>query len=172
VRFPLLIACVLTAAAAGGCHKKTAPGPVGPAQPHTTGSGDRAHDDAAADKGPIDTSPKVGRGTYGPIYFPYDGAELDERARTELSALGDWMAAHPALHVQIAGHTDERGTDEYNLSLGERRAGSAQAYLHRLGVPADRITTISYGEERPAVDGSDERSWNLNRRCELVLADR
>jgi peptidoglycan-associated lipoprotein len=84
----------------------------------------------------------------------------------------DYMGARATATVEIAGHTDERGTTEYNLALGERRANSAKELLMRLGVAGERINTISYGEERPAADGSEESSWRLNRRCELQLADR
>jgi peptidoglycan-associated lipoprotein len=155
--------------------QKNAPPPVAPTQPTTsTGSGDKRDLDipVVMDTVSKETPPAPVRSKFGPIYFPFDSADLDEKARGELSALGDFLSSHGTSKVEISGHTDERGTTEYNLALGERRATSAKEYLTRLGVAAERINTISYGEERPAAEGSGEQSWSLNRRCELQLADR
>lgn len=157
-----------------GCHKNAARAPLAPTQPSApTGSSDRSNVDAPVDTTP--TSPPAApaaKGTYGPVYFAYDNAGLDERARNEVSNLWEWLSSHPTSRVQVAGHTDERGTTEYNLALGERRASSVKDYLVRLGVAAERVVTISFGEERPAAEGSEERSWGLNRRCEFLVADR
>ena len=76
----------------------------------------------------------------------------------------------PNVIVQIAGHCDERGTQEYNLALGEKRAQSVRNHLRQLGVPGDRLVTISYGEEAPAVPGQSEAAWAQNRRCEFMRA--
>lgn len=172
VRGFMLLVCA--AALAGGCHKNTAPAPLAPKQPTpSTGSGDRRDLDipVVMDTGSKETPPPPGRSTFGPIYYAFDSADLDEKARNELGALGDFMTSHASALVQISGHTDERGTTEYNLALGERRATSAKEFLQRLGITAERINTISYGEERPAAEGSSEQSWSLNRRCEFQLAD-
>ena len=165
----MLFVCVL----AVGCSKKNTPAPVVPTtQSPVTGSSDRAKADppSTIDRG-APQSPPV-RSSFGPIYYAYDSAELDDRARAELGALGDYMMSHASATVRISGHTDERGTTEYNLALGDRRANAAKAYLTRLGIASERVSTISYGEERPAAEGSEERSWSQNRRCELELADR
>lgn len=105
------------------------------------------------------------------VYFDYDRSELREDARMTLQqnaqVLNEVLPQAPGLIVQIAGHCDERGTAEYNLALGERRALSVRDYLVSLGVPANRLITISYGEEMPAVEGSNEAAWAQNRRAEF-----
>ena len=98
------------------------------------------------------------------IFFGYDRYDLTAEARTVLDSQAQWLQKYPNLNVTIEGHADERGTREYNLALGERRANSVKNYLVALGVSGSRLTTISYGKERPAVPGSDETSWAQNRR--------
>jgi peptidoglycan-associated lipoprotein len=109
------------------------------------------------------------RPTTDPIYFEFNEALISAAGQGELRSLGDWMSSHPSATVLISGHADERGTVEYNLALGTQRAEAALEYLERLGVPKTRIKTISYGKQRPAVDGHDEASWAKNRRDELEL---
>jgi peptidoglycan-associated lipoprotein len=98
------------------------------------------------------------------VFFGYDRHDLAPEARTVLEAQAQWLAQYPTLAVTVEGHADERGTREYNLALGERRANSVKNYLVALGVDPSRINTISYGKERPAVPGSDESAWTQNRR--------
>jgi peptidoglycan-associated lipoprotein len=105
-----------------------------------------------------------------PIYFDYDSSELKPQAKAKLEAAADWLKQHPSVNIQIEGHCDERGTNEYNLALGERRALAARRYLISLGINTDRIFTISYGEERPAVEGHDESAWKYNRRDEFNIS--
>jgi peptidoglycan-associated lipoprotein len=105
------------------------------------------------------------------IYFEFDSSTLSEAARDELERLAAWLTKHPKARITIEGHTDDRGTDEYNIALGDRRARVIQQYLARLGVEPARLATISYGEERPAASGSDEEAWAQNRRGELVPKD-
>ncbi|HFQ89009.1 MAG TPA: peptidoglycan-associated lipoprotein Pal [Desulfobulbus sp.] len=104
-----------------------------------------------------------------PVYFDFDQASIrtDQASRLEHNA--DYLNAHPGTKVVIEGNCDERGTNEYNLALGERRALNAKNYLVDLGVSPDRIRTISYGEERPLFTGHDEFSWAQNRRDDFVL---
>lgn len=102
-----------------------------------------------------------------PIYFDFDRAAIRPDARTTLDAMADWLRANAREDVLVEGHCDERGTNEYNLALGERRARAARDYLVSHGVSAERITTISYGEERPVCTTSDEACWQLNRRAEF-----
>ena len=104
----------------------------------------------------------------GPIYFDFDRSELQESARDELQRKAQVLRDYPELRVRIEGHADERGTVEYNLALGERRAEAARQYLIDLGIDTDRLTTVSYGEERPALEGSNESAWSQNRRDEFV----
>ncbi len=103
------------------------------------------------------------------IYFDFDSAQLLPKAQEVLKRKADWLRAHPGARVIIEGHTDERGTVEYNLALGDRRAEAAKSFLVELGISPDRITTISYGEERPADPGHDEAAWAKNRRAQFVL---
>ena len=104
-----------------------------------------------------------------PVYFDTDQAELRADARASLEARAKAIQQHPELGVvTIQGHCDERGSDEYNLALGKRRAAAVKRYLVDLGVPASRLETLTYGEIRPAVVGHDETAWRYNRRSELA----
>jgi peptidoglycan-associated lipoprotein len=98
------------------------------------------------------------------IFFGYDRYDLTPEARTILDNQANWMRQYPDLTVTIEGHADERGTREYNLALGERRANAVKSYMTALGISPQRVNTISYGKERPAVPGSDDTSWAQNRR--------
>lgn len=104
------------------------------------------------------------------VYFDYDKADLKPAARATLEKKAGWLRANPQFKLKIEGHCDERGTVEYNLALGERRAKASAKYLNALGISGDRITTISYGEERPAVPGNNEAAWSKNRRDEFRLS--
>ncbi|MBI3872509.1 MAG: peptidoglycan-associated lipoprotein Pal [candidate division Zixibacteria bacterium] len=108
------------------------------------------------------------KGGFKTIYFDFDKYNLREDARTTLNANADLMRKSPDMHIVIEGHCDERGTDEYNLALGEKRARSAKEYLEKLGIDSSRIDVISYGEERPIATGHDEESWQRNRRGEFM----
>jgi len=103
------------------------------------------------------------------IHFDFDLAELRPEARETLKKKAEWLKANPGFSLLIEGNCDERGTVEYNLALGERRAGAAMKYLVDLGVPAEKISTVSYGEERPLDAGHDEESWTKNRRDDFNL---
>ncbi len=104
------------------------------------------------------------------VYFDFDKSDLRQDARDALSKNAEALLKQVAdAKVKIAGHCDERGSDEYNLALGDRRAKSVAKYLETLGVKADRITTISFGKEKPAVDGHDEAAWSKNRRAEFEI---
>jgi peptidoglycan-associated lipoprotein len=98
------------------------------------------------------------------VFFDFDSSELRGDARGTLEALAAWMNTYPAVALTVEGHCDERGTREYNLALGERRANAARDYLVALGVNASRLNTISFGKERPEVPGSTEEAWAQNRR--------
>lgn len=105
------------------------------------------------------------------IYFDFDKSHLKPEAKDVLRKKADWLSNNASYSVRIEGHCDERGTNEYNLALGERRAHSAKKFLMALGISDDRISTISYGEERPAVLGHNEEAWEKNRRDELKLVE-
>jgi len=102
------------------------------------------------------------------IHFDFDSYVLSSKARKTLTQNAEVMKALSGLKVRIEGHCDERGSDEYNLALGERRAQAAMNYMTTLGVPASRMSTISYGEEKALDPGHDEDSWAKNRRSEFV----
>ena len=102
------------------------------------------------------------------IYFDYDSSEIAAEYRSTVEAHAAFLAANPSLTVSLEGHADERGSREYNLALGERRAQSVKRQMVLLGAAAAQIRTTSYGEERPVVDGHDEGSWSQNRRVEII----
>ena len=103
------------------------------------------------------------------IFFAFDRSDISPEARETLSRQADWLRRYPNVTVTIEGHCDERGTREYNLALGERRAQAAKNVLVASGIPASRISTISYGKERPAVVGSTEEAYAQNRRAVTVV---
>lgn len=103
------------------------------------------------------------------IFFDFDKADLRSDARAQVEKWADWLKKYPQNTVTVEGHCDERGTREYNLALGERRAAAAKKYLVALGIAANRVATISYGKERPAVVGSNEAAWAQNRRDVMVV---
>ncbi len=103
------------------------------------------------------------------IYFDYDKYAVTPDARNTLKKVADWLGAHPEAKVLIEGNCDERGTVEYNLALGERRADAAMKYLVSLGVDKSRLSTVSYGKERPVDPGHDEAAWAKNRNDHFVV---
>ncbi len=107
--------------------------------------------------------------TSNTVLFGLDQYDIDPAARAILDNQAQWLARYPNVRITIEGHCDERGTREYNLALGDRRANAAKNYLAARGVAASRITTISYGSERPAATGSDDAAWAQNRRAVTVV---
>ncbi len=103
------------------------------------------------------------------IYFAFDQSVLTAEAQAVLQDKAQWLRSRPDVSVIIEGHCDERGTNEYNIALGDRRAESAKAFLVNLGISASRMTTVSYGEERPADPGHNEAAWAKNRRAHFVI---
>lgn len=103
------------------------------------------------------------------VFFAFDKSDLSSEARATLDRQVAWLKKYPQVKVTIEGHTDDRGTREYNLALGERRANAVKKYLIAAGVDAARINTISYGKERPAVVGTGEAVWAQNRRAVTVV---
>ncbi|WP_416899081.1 MAG: peptidoglycan-associated lipoprotein Pal [Minwuia sp.] len=105
------------------------------------------------------------------VFFATDRHDLDGDARNTLRRQAAYMAENPAISVVIEGHADERGTREYNLGLGDRRANAARDYLVSLGVQPNRVTTISYGKERPVALGHNEAAWSQNRRSVTIIGN-
>jgi peptidoglycan-associated lipoprotein len=184
-----LTMAVLSVVAADACHKAPAPQPA-PAQPPAPGpnadSIRRAQDEAArraaeeaARRRAADSTAAAARNASAAgaaratlmtaVHFDYDQSELRPDDRAILDAKVPILQANPNVKIRVAGHTDERGSDEYNLALGQRRAATVKRYLIDHGITDARIETISYGEERPVAQGSDESAYAQNRRAEFEI---
>ncbi|HET7452703.1 MAG TPA: peptidoglycan-associated lipoprotein Pal [Thermoanaerobaculia bacterium] len=109
------------------------------------------------------------RGYLKDAYFDFDRATLRTDARTALAQDARWLAKYPSIQVVVEGHCDDRGTEEYNLALGDKRDGSVKEYLAELGVPESRIHTVSYGKDRPFCSENSEQCWQANRRGHFVI---
>ena len=139
----------------------------------SSGSTSSASDSTAADSGSsysYDTDPKTALIKVGDrVLFGYDSSDLDDEDRSVLDNQAEFLNQNPSLKVTIEGHCDERGTREYNLALGEKRASSVKDYLTSLGINSDRISVVSYGKERPQVLGSNKAAWSMNRRSVTTI---
>jgi peptidoglycan-associated lipoprotein len=174
----LVLLTVVLALASAGCRKKkavvdTAAKPPAPAPTETTRP--PAETDVRPegwDKPPTEVreleEPEP-TGRLATVYFDYDSSELRPDTTATLRENAGWLKSRGEVTVAVEGHCDERGTIEYNLALGERRANAVRDYLADLGVPRDRVRVVSYGEERPARPGHDESAWSMNRRAEFVV---
>jgi peptidoglycan-associated lipoprotein len=165
---PLLLLAA-SALALAGCAKKPPaelpPAPVG-AAPQSTNTAPPP----MANQGPTPGSQAdfLSKVTADRIFFATDASDVDADARATLDSQAKWLAQYPNVRITIEGHCDERGTREYNLALGDRRATAAKNYLAAAGVAVSRINTISYGKERPDAVGSDEAAWAKNRRAVTI----
>jgi peptidoglycan-associated lipoprotein len=164
----LVAAVVVGSVAVTGCaskgKKNTAPPPVSNTDSGMTGYG--ATDNNVSGSGLGDLASQVASKKV--IYFDYDSADLTSDGQATASLWARYLAANPSVRVRLEGNTDERGTREYNIALGESRANTVQAALTSGGASASQISVVSYGEERPAAPGHDESAWSLNRRVEFV----
>jgi peptidoglycan-associated lipoprotein len=163
----LLMGVALLAVA--GCAKKrpeTLPPAPGEAAPAPTGQIDGNVGTGVVPGSAEDFRRSVQSDT---VNFALDSYDIDPQARAILDTQAQWLTQHANVRITIEGHCDERGTREYNLALGDRRANSAKNYLVARGIGAERITTISYGKERPLATGSDEGSYAQNRRAVTVV---
>ncbi len=164
-------AALLTSALALGACSKKAPEELPPAPITTPGPA------AAPTPAPTSSAPGVGSqahfegavGQSAVVYFDTDRYNIDSSDAASLQAQAQYFAQFPQLTFTIEGHTDERGTREYNLALGERRANAAKNYLTSLGVAANRIRTVSYGKERPVALASNSGAWAQNRRAASII---
>jgi peptidoglycan-associated lipoprotein len=119
---------------------------------------------AAVSSGPVPGSQEDLVANVGDrVFFAFNKSNLSEEADATLDKQSDWLGRYPAVSIQVAGNTDDRGTEEYNLALGQRRANSARDFLVAKGVSSARISTISYGKDRPTATGDDESAWAQNR---------
>jgi peptidoglycan-associated lipoprotein len=110
------------------------------------------------------------KGLLGEVYFDYDRYELRPEARDRLTRNAEFLRTYPDVLITIEGHCDERGTNEYNIALGDRRAFSAVRFLEQLGIDRARLRTVSYGEERPQCRESGENCWSRNRRAAFMIS--
>jgi peptidoglycan-associated lipoprotein len=173
----LLVMAAMTALLAAGCAKKPTPEAAAPAPPPAVERPLVAETPAQPASGmreqavtDMPVAPELASvAGLQRIHFAFDQHTLSEQARETLAGNAAWLKANPGARVVIEGYSDERGADEYNLALGERRALAAQSYLQSLGIAADRLSTISYGEERPLAPGRDEEAWAQNRRAEFKV---
>lgn len=163
-----LLLSVTCAVALAGCAKKT-PDTLPPPPSETVGD-EGAGVEAGAIR-PGSQADFLAKVTSDRIFFDTDQSDVDAEDQSILRSQAQWLASYPAVRVTVEGHADERGTREYNLALGERRANAAKNYLVSLGVEATRISVISYGKERPDAVGSDEGSWSRNRRAVTVVVE-
>ncbi|NNM77204.1 peptidoglycan-associated lipoprotein Pal [Sphingomonas sp. ID1715] len=161
----LMIATALVAVA--GCAKKP-PKELPPAPVETPAAEVAPTDPNAGAPQPGSQAHFVANVSSDRIFFDTDQSEVDAEDQATLQSQATYLKQYPQVRVTIEGHADERGTREYNLALGERRANAAKNYLASLGIDAGRISTISYGKERPEATGSDEQSWARNRRAVTV----
>jgi peptidoglycan-associated lipoprotein len=167
-RIGLLVLMLALAGYFSGCGKK--PKPVTDKPPVTETKRDEPKRDEPKDRPTEDI--RSGEVNFVKIYFDFDRYNIRPDARMGLETNARVLRDNRNMRIQIEGHCDERGTVEYNLALGERRAASARQYLMDLGIDGGRMTTISYGKERPVAFGHDEASWQLNRRAEFVVTSR
>lgn len=132
---------------------------------------DRSSTEGSMSGGSTELSPEEAREAFlsVDVLFAYNSFTLSEEAKQLLEQKAQWMAQHPSVTVQLEGHCDERGTVAYNLALGERRANAVRQYMKALGVSADRMTTISYGEEFPLDPRHNETAWARNRRAHFAI---
>lgn len=171
-----LIAALALGVSACATKKKDLP-PAPPMAPITTPAepadkGDTGMDTTKVDKTGVPGSAAdfVAQSGSDTVLFPFDSYEIDDEAKSILGKQAEWLARYPSIKVTIEGHTDERGTREYNLALGDRRATAAKNFLAAQGVATSRMTTISYGKERPVAEGTDEAAFARNRRAVSVVA--
>ncbi len=175
-----LAAAALTGLFAAGCSSKP-PAQVAVPAPTATPTVVRleptpapasASSRAAGDSLPTSVEEINRRGYLKDTFFDFDRYELTQADRTALAADAAWLKAHPSVDAKLEGHCDERGTEAYNMALGERRAAAAKEYLATLGVDPSRLTTLSYGKERPFATAHDEAAWAENRRAHFVVTSR
>jgi peptidoglycan-associated lipoprotein len=182
----LMVMVVLLSVVVGACSKKTPPvaRPMPPPMPSATAPpAPPPPPSPVSEPVPVPMPPMPAEDAIGskslddlnrdsplkPLLFALDSSEVDAEGQVVLQANAAVMKQFPAWQITIEGHCDERGTAEYNLALGERRALAARTYLISLGIPADKVKTVSYGKEFPFDAGHDEAAWTKNRRAHFVI---
>jgi len=171
MRKSLILGAAVIALAASGCARKQAAPETPPVTEQPTGPGGEAvaPGDVELTELPAQQADLIAKAGSDTVYFGTDEYALDASAQATLAAQARWLLANPNVRASIEGHADERGTREYNMALGERRANAAREYLVSQGVPAGRLLVTSWGKERPVAAGSNEEAWAQNRRAVTVL---
>jgi peptidoglycan-associated lipoprotein len=147
-------------------HAQANPAPsVSPAPARSTPAPVATRDDVLSE----DLATLNRHGYLKDVYFDFDNSSLRDDARTSLAADAKWLERYPSVRILIEGHCDDRGTEAYNLSLGDRRANAAREYLSSLGVNGSRVQVVSYGKERPFCDQDSDSCWQENRRDHVVV---
>ncbi len=161
--------------AAAGCQKKTTKGvepePAPPAEKPEVTQPSKQVDEESAQQMQESTEPAIPL-QFQTVYFEFDKYAIPADQRSNLAKNAEVLKAHPDAKILIEGHCDERGTIEYNLSLGEKRANTIKQYLVNYGISPSRLSTISYGEEKPADPDHNEKAWARNRRAEFTITQR
>jgi peptidoglycan-associated lipoprotein len=165
IRKSTAMIAAITMLAVGACAKK-APDTLPPAP---EGTGTETPSDTGTGVVPGSQEDFVANVAADRIFFDYDQYNVDAQDQATLQSQAQWLQRNPAVRVTLEGHADERGTRDYNIALGERRANAARNYLASLGIDPSRINVISYGKERPAAVGSNEEAWAQNRRAVTVV---
>jgi len=163
-----LVALILTFLFVG-CAKEEPPPPTAEAQPRPVAPPPPPAPVPTPPPGPSISQQAFQEFQNQDIYFDFDKYDLRTDARTTLDRKASFLNQNSSVRVQVEGHCDERGTNEYNMALGERRANAAKQYLTTAGISAGRLSTISYGEERPLDPGHTEAAWARNRRAHFVV---
>ena len=177
-RLSLVFIGVAAITLASGCARKKAKNGDSPytegdtVDTAATEEGWGADGDTPLPAGRFSDLPRVQGVNFSPVYFGLDNYQIDGSEYGKIDAVADFMRSNPTVVLVVEGHCDERGTAEYNMSLGDYRAQSIRSYRISAGISADRIQTQSYGKERPAVQGSGEAVWSRNRRGEFALYQR
>jgi peptidoglycan-associated lipoprotein len=181
-----LIVATLMLALAAGCSKKKPPVARPTTPPGASGSATTPSPPTpVAEPSPVPPEPvaedslasrdidQINKNSpFQPVFFAYDSSEIDADGQQSLNANAELMKKYGTWVITIEGHADERGTAEYNLALGERRAVAARTYLVSLGIPSDRLRTVSYGKEFPFDPAHTETAWSKNRRAQFVVTSR
>ena len=164
-----LVAMMVASVAVSGCRSKPKPADAGLGgdNPMGIGAGSRIGEGEIPMGGHLEGTEV--RGQFQPVYFAYDSSTVADAERAKIEEVASFLRNGATKAVVVEGHCDERGSNEYNLALGERRALAVRAYLVGLGIGAERIQTKSFGEEQPVAMGHNEESWRLNRRSEFVI---
>ncbi len=160
---------VMVLALVAGCSSKPDPNPEITTNPPAETDTDTGADDGTTGQVTEDDSDMDWRQQVQDVFFDYDKFDLRGDARSVLRANADYLKAHPSARVVLEGHTDERGTQEYNLALGQQRADAVMRYMMDLGVDATQLSTVSYGEEKPFDPGHNDGAWALNRRVHFNI---